>query len=62
MKRVLIILSMIIIAFVMFVFYIRWQQTIFNCGGLAGIKCPEGYYCEYEKTLATDKQGVCKKK
>lgn len=30
------------------------------CGGVGGISCPDGYFCEYPEPRYPDAQGVCK--
>jgi hypothetical protein len=32
------------------------------CGGVAGISCPQGYFCEYPTPSYPDAQGICREK
>lgn len=30
------------------------------CGGVAGVSCPDGYFCEYPEPRYPDAQGICR--
>ncbi len=49
----------IIVVLALLVFGCTAQVEKQPCGGIAGLKCPDGYRCQYENASISDNAGYC---